>query len=741
MVTPTLLDQCRTPPRSVTRDSTLKPVLSHEKFRSRVAAEERKAEAKDAPKRTFTEERGFAMTRAATPDPDLGERILERIIKGNDLVPVNYLERGVGCARAVCRIRLMNTTQQTVGFATGFMVARGVMLTNQHVFPTASHARFARAEFGYEHDALGGDRVPETFTFDLGVRPIIRGDLDFCLVAVNPQSIDGNAALDDFGWLLLDPTPGKTRTNEYLTIIQHPAGERKQVCVRENRLIKYKDHTLWYQTDTVAGSSGSPVFNNSWQVVALHHSGVPLTNKKGEILTTDGRVYKPDEMKENLIAWTANEGMRVSSILHCLREEHAGHSLAQAVLAGMPYTPRRAIQSDGVRGASVTVPVFVGPEMRQPAIFRREADDESAESGEILLGTTRDSRLEASTRPAVGTIAQYPSRKNDDLSNRKGYQSDFLGDGALKVPAPEVVKNHSYNKPMTWGPGGSKKVLPYDRYSVLLSAERRLAIWAAVNVDDNARFSQADKDPSWMNDPRLNGRDIGDEFYKDDPGVDTEGQGNRVSPFDRGHQVQQEDATWGSNATAAAKSSADTFYFPNSAPQILKFNQGAKAWQGLEDYCIEVFAVKTGLASVFTGAIFDAPKATGTFAPGVKALPIDPKGKRTPDPKFLGVLVPKAFYKVVVCTDGQKLRAAAFLMSQQFQLNQLKGTPIVDVNETLTTAEAKIFFCTVADVEALTGLDFGANVKTAQVNTLEAIRLGRGTAPGAEIRALADLRL
>ena len=43
--------------------------------------------------------------------------------------------------------------------------------------------------------------------------------------------------------------------------------------MRENKLIKYTDHTLWYQTDTVAGSSGSPVFNNSWQVAALHHLG------------------------------------------------------------------------------------------------------------------------------------------------------------------------------------------------------------------------------------------------------------------------------------------------------------------------------------------------------------------------------------------------------------------------------------------------------------------------------------
>ena len=740
MMNPTLLDQSRTLQGAVSRDRTLGRVVSEKNFKQRVAHEKRDpTPAFRRAASTFNEKRAFAMRRAGTADPDFGARILERIIKGNDLVPINYLERGVGCARAVCRIRLMNTSQETVGFATGFMVGRGVLLTNQHVLPTAAHARFARAEFGFEHDPRGGDRVPAVFEFDVRTRPIIRADLDFCLVAVHDHSVDGLAFRDDFGWLELDPAPEKTLANEYLTIIQHPAGERKQVCVRENRLLEYRGDSLWYETDTVAGSSGSPVFNNSWEVVALHHSGVPATNRRHQIRTTDGRVYKPEEMKENLIAWKANEGIRISSILACLRGEHLDHHLAQTVLTATPFPVQRSTTADGVHGASVTVPVFVSGATRAP---RQSAVGGAPGAAEPLSELRFDVAFEAAKKPPKGAIAAFPSRDGDDLSDRKGYQADFLGDGVLRVPAPTISKNHAFNKPMTWGPGNKKTVLPYNRHSVLLSQERRLAIWAAVNVDDNVRFSQPSSgDPGWINDPRLNGRDIGDEFYKKSPGVTTEGQGIRKSPFDRGHQVQQEDATWGSTAAAAAKASADTFYFPNSAPQILKFNQSGHAWQGLEDYCIEVFAAKTGRACVISGAIFDAPSATGSPTAGTLALPINPTGARAPDPKFLGVRVPKAFYKIVVCSDGQRLRAAAFLMSQQFQLDKLKGTPIVDVQETLTTVQAKIFFVKVQDVASLTGLDFGANVKTAQVNTLEAIRLGRGTEPGTELRSLADLRL
>jgi V8-like Glu-specific endopeptidase len=41
-----------------------------------------------------------------------------------------------------------------------------------------------------------------------------------------------------------------------------------------HNLVTYSDDKIvQYLTDTEPGSSGSPVFNSQWQVVALHHSG------------------------------------------------------------------------------------------------------------------------------------------------------------------------------------------------------------------------------------------------------------------------------------------------------------------------------------------------------------------------------------------------------------------------------------------------------------------------------------
>ena len=59
-------------------------------------------------------------------------------------------------------------------------------------------------------------------------------------------------------------------------------------------------------------------FVSGWQVVALHHSGVPRKDSKGRWLTTDGRVWD-ESMDERLIDWIANEGIRISSIVRPLK--------------------------------------------------------------------------------------------------------------------------------------------------------------------------------------------------------------------------------------------------------------------------------------------------------------------------------------------------------------------------------------------------------------------------------------
>jgi Trypsin-like peptidase domain len=58
-------------------------------------------------------------------------------------------------------------------------------------------------------------------------------------------------------------------------IIGHPSGgEQVMLSVRDNRVLDADDLRLHYRTPTLGGSSGSPVFNRAWELIALHHAGL-----------------------------------------------------------------------------------------------------------------------------------------------------------------------------------------------------------------------------------------------------------------------------------------------------------------------------------------------------------------------------------------------------------------------------------------------------------------------------------
>lgn len=205
---------------------------------------------------------------------------LEKIDQTPDFLPVRYLADGVLRARAVCRI------VTPVGLGTGFLVASGVVMTNNHVLGRAAEAEGSVAEFNYEdgQTAVVVKFQPKRlFLTDV--------DLDFTLVAADTAGLTGVEPIA----LSRNPT-GITR-NERAAIIQHPAGRPKEVALHNSEVTRVKDTVLHYRTDTEPGASGSPVFNDRWQLVALHHAGW---------IDADGRA--------------TNEGVRVSSIVARLEQ-------------------------------------------------------------------------------------------------------------------------------------------------------------------------------------------------------------------------------------------------------------------------------------------------------------------------------------------------------------------------------------------------------------------------------------
>ena len=274
-------------------------------------------------------------TAAVTAPVTVG--VIERVLGNSDLMSVTFLESAVRAAKTVARIRI-RAGQKTIGYGTGSLIAPNVLMTNNHVLRSAAEAATSLAEFNYQD----GIQTPTVFELDPGSFFVTDPALDYTLVAVRPRGT-GFAAVTSFGFNRLIEQQGKILMGEALNIIQHPNGELKQVALRENELKDILPQFLHYHTDTAPGSSGSPVFNDQWELVALHHSGVPRTNAQGQYLTRDGTVWTP-AMGEHKIDWIANEGARVSQIVAHLKGQRLTGSASR--LRDVIFTAEMASPSD-----------------------------------------------------------------------------------------------------------------------------------------------------------------------------------------------------------------------------------------------------------------------------------------------------------------------------------------------------------------------------------------------------------
>ena len=248
--------------------------------------------------------------RKAMIDPRDGLAI-ERIIGQDDLFPISYLEAGLQAAKPVCRIEIRDRIGRVLGHGTGFLVSPSLLLTNNHVLESHGTAHFSVAQFNYEVGLDLKERPMKTFRLTPERLFITDQKLDFTLVAIEEVSADGTT-VSEFGFLPLIPQSGKGLVGECVSIIQHPSGAPKAVAIRENRIMDVFDDYIRCSTDTMPGSSGSPVYNDEWIVISLHHAGVPDPENRAEFI--------------------ANEGIRISRIIQFVVEGGANFSDDQKML-------------------------------------------------------------------------------------------------------------------------------------------------------------------------------------------------------------------------------------------------------------------------------------------------------------------------------------------------------------------------------------------------------------------------
>lgn len=596
-------------------------------------------------------------------NPDL---IHEVVLGARNFLSIEFLERGIQSAKRTGRI-LIQSGGNVRPRGTGFLVGPGLLLTNEHVLRSKEQAGRCSIEMDYELNRYGPAIQPQVFRFEPERFFINDPDLDFALVAVGKRSERG-ADIDQYGWLTLNAAQGKIAIadNDYLNIIQHPLGREKEVVIRENRLLDLAVASsepgqlgafLHYEGDTEKGSSGSPVLNDQWEVVALHHAGVPRRDGNGNWLNKDGGVWDERDQPVADIAWIANEGVRVSSLIAAFStakvQDHE-NPLLERLLSSQPSTPLDPSSRGGMTGggpASSGKPNDGVPLRRVDAGGTTPPDAlrDGAATFEVPLRISVS--LGEANRAAVSIAARHAGDElllerlsAEDYADRAGYDRRFLG---VNVPFPKVKDRPKF--------GGALRVprparardrfeLRYHRFSVLMNQERRLAYVSACNVhfDPPATATRDEGSQSWRLDPRLdNNQQLGAAYY----------DGNA---YDKGHLTRRDDAAWGRDKDDALAANWDTFHYTNAGPQHELFNRsddftGADLdlWGDLEDHISVQGGGQRARLSIFNGPIFGGN-----------------------DKPLADALVPLAYFKIVIWRDRNKPPGAVGFVLEQDDLVQ-----------------------------------------------------------------------
>ncbi len=243
----------------------------------------------------------LADSMATVEGTELEKTVREKIPKLN---PKKMREHMMRVEGQVCVVERWYADGQGKARGSGFLVGPDTILTNYHVvkdFLDGNQAQRLQVRF----DALlqeDGVREPDEGIV-VGVKeiPIAQpyttddkgnvskapadGELDFAILRLTERA--GDAQVGGIanpmqmtlqrGWMKVpDPDP-VFEAGDPLIIYQIPGGRELLMAIDTEAVVE----TVWdgmrvrYRNNTEPGSSGSPVFNFDWELVALHHAGAP----------------------------------------------------------------------------------------------------------------------------------------------------------------------------------------------------------------------------------------------------------------------------------------------------------------------------------------------------------------------------------------------------------------------------------------------------------------------------------
>ncbi len=256
---------------------------------------------------------------------DIPKAELERIVARSSgfLDVATWTSKLIEMEARVCRIEVP-VGRGSVVYGTGFLVGASTVLTNYHVVEPAilgaegkttvkglaSQPNSIILRFGYKRTSDGTEIAPgieykldrdlDKWLIDCskpsdldtqrqpGDQLPAPDELDYALLRVadepgnqlvNSKALPGpnDQLAPTRGWIKIPSQMPDIATDSSILIMQHPSGAPLKLAIGTDAYEGMNGNCtrLRYTVSTLGGSSGSPVFNINWELIALHHLGDP----------------------------------------------------------------------------------------------------------------------------------------------------------------------------------------------------------------------------------------------------------------------------------------------------------------------------------------------------------------------------------------------------------------------------------------------------------------------------------
>ena len=176
---------------------------------------------------------------------DEGLKICDRLMKqGQENLKALIARNAVG------RIE----SPENTGIGTGLLVSKNLLLTCNHIF-TKTRVEKAWVRFGYKSDSYGTE---DTFELDLNFVDN-HPQLDYALIRLQPTpSLQPIRPVN----VILD-------SGQKIRLIHHPQGKPVEISGL-GEIVQVGQDYIDHNLNTDKGSSGAPIFNDAWELVAIH---------------------------------------------------------------------------------------------------------------------------------------------------------------------------------------------------------------------------------------------------------------------------------------------------------------------------------------------------------------------------------------------------------------------------------------------------------------------------------------